>query len=424
MEFENLDGYTMYGIKEKYAKLAKDSEEKLKLVFDEIDDIALYNQAKVLKAFQNNRISEVHFKKTTGYGITDYGREKIDDTYAEIFNTQKALVRIQFVCGTHTIATVLQALLMPNDTLLTITGRPYDTILETIGIVDNPLSLKNYGVKYDEIDLTEDNDFDIPKIVDYLKNNKVKVVHIQRSRGYSLRNALTIDKIEKVIKEIKAVDKDVIVMVDNCYGEFVEKREPTDVGADILCGSLIKNPGGGLCETGGYICGREDLINLCAIRLTCPGINAEEGATLGQNKNILQGLFMAPSTVKNAIKSAILAASMMEELGFETFPNAFEKRSDIVQVIKLESPEKLEKFMQGIQASSPVDSHVVPVASEMAGYEDKIIMAAGSFVEGATIEFGADGPMRPPYVAYMQGGLTYEATKLSICFAIQKMMEN
>lgn len=418
------DAYKLYNISDMLIDIINESEIELNEKFKEIENVALYNQAKVLKAFNEARISQAHFGKTTGYGYNDIGREAIEKVYASIFKAQDSLVRVQFVNGTHAIATTLQALLMPNDTLLAITGTPYDTLCEVIGIKDSKKSLVNYGIKYDQIDLLPNDDIDINSVVEYIKNNKVKVVHIQRSRGYALRKAFSIKEIENAVNAIKNVDKDVIIMVDNCYGEFVEEKEPIEVGADIVCGSLIKNIGGGLCETGGYIVGREDLVELCAVTLTCPGIGKECGATMGQNRNILQGVFMAPSTVKNALKSAVLSAKIMEDLGYETFPNSYEYRADIVQSFKFNNKEDLIKFIQGIQAASPVDSHVTPYPWDMPGYDSQVIMAAGTFIEGASIELSADSPIREPYVAYMQGGLTYESAKLAICSAIQNMLSN
>ena len=411
----------MFDIDEDILEKAKQVEEDLKLIYNEIEDIALYNQAKVLKAFKDNKVSTMHMNKTTGYGYNDVGREVIEKIYADVFHTEDSLVRVQFVNGTHTIATVLQALLMPKDKLLAISGRPYDTLCEVIGITKNDLSLMSYGVKYDEISLKEDGNFDIAKIEEYLKENKVKVIHIQRSKGYALRKSLNIDDIKEVIEHIRKIDKEVIIMVDNCYGEFTEKLEPTDVGADVVCGSLIKNPGGGLCETGGYIAGKEYVIKLCAEKLTCPGIGKECGATLDQNRNILQGIFMAPSIVKNAMKSAVFTAKMLEDIGYEVYPSAFDKRSDIVQAIKFNDEKKLITFIQQIQAESPIDSHVRPEPWDMPGYDDKVIMAAGTFIDGASIELSADSPIREPFVAYMQGGLTYESAKLAICSAVSKI---
>lgn len=411
----------MFDIDEDILEKSKQVEEDVKLIYDEIEDIALYNQAKVLKAFKDNKVSTMHMNKTTGYGYNDVGREVIERIYADIFHTEDSLVRVQFVNGTHTIATVLQALLMPKDKLLAISGRPYDTLCEVIGITKNDLSLMSYGVEYDEIALKEDGNFDIEKIEEYLKENKVRVIHIQRSKGYALRKSLTVADIKGVIENIRKIDKDVIIMVDNCYGEFTEKLEPTDVGADVVCGSLIKNPGGGLCETGGYIAGKEYVIKLCAEKLTCPGIGKECGATLDQNRNILQGIFMASSIVKNAMKSAVFTAKMLEDIGYEVYPSAFDKRSDIVQAIKFNDEKKLITFIQQIQAESPIDSHVRPEPWDMPGYEDKVIMAAGTFIDGASIELSADSPIREPYVAYMQGGLTYESAKLAICSAVSKI---
>lgn len=411
----------MFDIDEDILEKSKQVEEDLKLIYNEIEDIALYNQAKVLKAFKDNKVSTMHMNKTTGYGYNDVGREVIERIYAGIFHTEDSLVRVQFVNGTHTIATVLQALLMPKDKLLAISGRPYDTLCEVIGITKNDLSLMSYGVEYDEIALKEDGNFDIAKIEEYLKENKVRVIHIQRSKGYALRKSLNIDDIKDVIERIRKIDKDVIIMVDNCYGEFTEKLEPTDVGADVVCGSLIKNPGGGLCETGGYIAGKEYVIKLCAEKLTCPGIGKECGATLDQNRNILQGIFMAPSIVKNAMKSAVFTAKMLEDIGYEVYPFAFDKRSDIVQAIKFNDEKKLITFIQQIQAESPIDSHVRPEPWDMPGYDDKVIMAAGTFIDGASIELSADSPIREPYVAYIQGGLTYESAKLAICSAVSKI---
>ena len=413
------DAYKLFGINDKISNIANECEINIQEVYNEIDALALYNQAKVLKAFQKNKITQAHFGSTTGYGYGDMGREGLEKVFADIYGTEDALVRIQFVSGTHTIATVLQALLMPGDRMLAVSGKPYDTLCDVIGINESPFSLKNYGVEYDQIDLVDKERFDIEKIKEYLENNKVKLVHIQRSRGYELRKALYISDIEEVIQVIKKIDKDIIVMVDNCYGEFTEKQEPSDVGADIVCGSLIKNMGGGLAHMGGYIVGKKDLIDLCADKLTCPGVGREGGATLGQNRNMFQGVFMAPTVVKNALKTAVFTAAVMESLGFDTYPGVFDKRSDIVQTVKFNDEESLIKFIQGIQATSPVDSNVLPHPWNMPGYEDKVVMAAGTFIEGATIELSADAPIREPYIAYLQGGLTFESAKLSVLKALQ-----
>lgn len=419
-----LKAYELFGISKRVSDLAKEIEEEYKGKYDEIDSVALYNQAKVLQAFKEANISQMHFGKTTGYGYNDVGREAIEKIYSNVFKAEDALVRVQFVNGTHAIATTLKGLLMPGDTLLAVTGRPYDTICETIGITQNvnKLSLVSYGIKYDEIALNDEGLIDIPSVKKYISENKVKVVHIQRSRGYALRKAFSIAEIEEVINAIKEIDEDVIVMVDNCYGEFVEEKEPIEVGADVICGSLIKNIGGGLCETGGYVVGKSDLVNMIAETLTCPGIGKECGATMGQNRNMLQGLFMAPVVTKNALKVAVFTAAIMEKLGFDVFPSSWDDRSDIVESIIFNDKNKMIKFIQGIQSGSPVDSQAIPYPWEMPGYEDQVIMAAGTFIEGASIEISADGPIREPYIAYLQGGLTYESAKLAVCSAVDNML--
>lgn len=421
MENIQEQAYGLLGISNKVIELAKECEEELQGRFEEVDNIALYNTAKVLKAFKNNRISDTHFKATTGYGYDDIGREAIEKVYADIFKAEDALVRINFVNGTHSLSTAIAGNLMPGDLLVSITGKPYDTLAETIGIVENNMSLMAMGVQYKQVEL-KDGSFDTEKVLEVIKNNKVKMVFIGRSRGYETRPSQTIEKIGKIIQKIKEVDNNVIVMVDNCYGELVETMEPTEVGADILAGSLIKNLGGGLCETGGYIVGRKDLVENAAKRLTAPGIGKECGATLGKNKEILQGLFMAPQAVNNAIKTAILTAAMLEKLGYEVTPNAWEDRTDIIQAIILKDAKKLISFIQGIQASSPVDSFVLPEPWDMPGYNDPVIMAAGTFVSGASIELSCDAPVKEPYAVFMQGGLTYESAKLGVCTAIDKML--
>lgn len=421
MENIQEQAYGLLGISNKVIELAKECEEELQGRFEEVDNIALYNTAKVLKAFKNNRISDTHFKATTGYGYDDIGREAIEKVYADIFKAEDALVRINFVNGTHSLSTAIAGNLMPGDLLVSITGKPYDTLAETIGIVENSMSLMAMGVQYKQVEL-KDGSFDTEKVLEVIKNNKVKMVFIGRSRGYETRPSQTIEKIGKIIEKIKEVDNNVIVMVDNCYGELVETMEPTEVGADILAGSLIKNLGGGLCETGGYIVGRKDLVENAAKRLTAPGIGKECGATLGKNKEILQGLFMAPQAVNNAVKTAILTAAMLEKLGYEVTPNAWEDRTDIIQAIILKDAKKLISFIQGIQASSPVDSFVLPEPWDMPGYNDPVIMAAGTFVSGASIELSCDAPVKEPYAVFMQGGLTYESAKLGVCTAIDKML--
>jgi len=420
---ENIDkkAYEMLGISERVIDLSLECEQELIERFNEIDNIALVNTAKVMNAFKNNRISDSHFKATTGYGYDDMGREAIEKVYAEIFNTEDALVRINFVNGTHSLSTAIAGNLMPGDLLVSITGAPYDTLGETIGIVENNMSLIAMGVKYKQVEL-KDGTFDTETILDIVKNNKVKMVFIGRSRGYATRPSQTVEQIGEIIARIKEVDNEVIVMVDNCYGEFVEKLEPTQVGADIMAGSLIKNLGGGLCETGGYIVGKKELVENAAKRLTAPGIGKECGATLGKNKEILQGLFMAPQAVKNALKTAVLTAAMLEKLGYEVSPSAWEYRTDIIQSVILRDEQKLISFIQGIQAASPVDSFVVPEPWAMPGYTNPVIMAAGTFVSGASIELSCDAPVKEPYAVFMQGGLTYESAKLGICTAIDNMI--
>lgn len=417
------NAYSMLDISQDLQVLIAIADKDISNQIEAITQKALYNQAKVIKAFKDNNVSQLHFNKTTGYGYGDVGRETIEKIYSQIFNTEDALVRVQFVNGTHAISTALYSLLMPGDMLLSITGTPYDTIKTVIGLEgESELSLKNYGVKYAQIDLLEDSNFDIESISSFLKKNKVKVIEIQRSKGYSTRKSLTIDKIRDVIEHIKKIDSSIVILVDNCYGEFVEIEEPTDVGADVICGSLIKNIGGGLCETGAYIVGKSKYINLCAQRLTCPGIGKECGATLDQNRNILQGLFVAPSVVSNALKTAVFTSYILSMLGYKVDPLFDQKRTDIIQTVQFDDEDKLISFIQGIQHASPVDSNVTATAWNMPGYTDKVIMAAGTFIEGASIELSADSPIRPPYVAYIQGGITYESAKLAICCAIQNML--
>lgn len=421
---ENIQekSYELFGLSKKIIDLVKESEENLKDRFKEIDDIALFNTAKILKAFNENKISESHFNGTTGYGYDDIGRVAIEKVYASIFKAEDALVRINFVNGTHALSTALQANLLPGDTLLSITGAPYDTLAETIGIVENNLSLISYGIKYKQVELLNGN-IDIDKVTKIISNEKIKMVFIGRSRGYENRPSIAISKLEEVINKIKSVDKDVLVMVDNCYGELVETKEPIEIGADLIAGSLIKNLGGGLCETGGYIVGRRDLVENAAKRLTAPGIGKECGATLGKNKEILQGLFMASNAVRNAVKAAVLVSYMLEKLGFVVSPTWSEKRADLIQSVVFNDKEKLISFIQGIQKASPIDSFVTPMPWEMPGYKDPVIMAAGTFVSGASIELSADAPVKEPYIAFMQGGLTYESAKLAVLVAIDEMFK-
>lgn len=390
--------------------------------FKYIDEICLYNSEKVLKAFKDNQISESHFNTSTGYGYNDLGRDAIEKVYADVLNCEDALVRNQFISGSHALTVTLFALLRPGDLLLSICGKPYDTLDEVIGLRENNSSLKSFGIKYDQIELVND-DFDYDKIKEYLNNNKVKVIEIQRSKGYSTRKSLNIEKLEKVIKLIKSIDKDIIVMVDNCYCEFVEKETPTGVGADVMVGSLIKNLGAGIASNGAYVAGRKDLINLVAERLTLPGEGKEVGPSLGANKMFLQGLFMAPSVVASSLKIAVLTSKVFEELGFIVEPKYNEKRCDIVQNIFFNSREKLIKYCQGIQAYSPIDSNALCIPTDMPGYTDQVIMASGSFTQGSSIELSCDGPLREPYIAYQQGGLTYEYGKLAVVNAIKNIME-
>ena len=414
--------YEQFGIKKEIEELSFKVENEIKEQFDFIDRICEINSMKVLKAFQDNGLSESHFNTSTGYGIDEPGRNKIEEIYASIFKAEDALVRAQLISGTHALAVTLGALLRPGDTMISISGAPYDTLQTVIGFGENPSpsSLKSYGINYEQIDLI-DNNFDIDKIKTRLSTNSVKLVEIQKSIGYSERKSLTISQIENVIKEIRKVNTDVIIMVDNCYGEFVEEKEPIEVGADIAVGSLMKNLGAGIATSGAYIVGRKDLIKLCAERLTSPGIGKEIGPSLGQNTNFLKGLFFAPSVVASSLKTAVFASKMLEKLGYNTKPKFDEKRGDIVQTLVFNDKEKLIKFCQGIQAASPVDSFAIPEPGDMGGYEDKVIMAAGTFTEGSTIELSCDGPIREPYIAYMQGGLTYQYGKIGILKAISNM---
>ena len=398
-------------------KLVLESEKEIKEQLDKIDEVALINSEKVLNAFQEECIMESDFNETTGYGYNDQGRDKIERIFAKIFKAEKAVVRGQFISGSHALNVVFFALLRPNDLLLSITGKPYDTLDEVIGIKDNNSSLKSFGVKYDQIDLVND-DFDYEKITSYLKEHKVKVIEIQRSKGYSTRKSITLDKVEKVIKEIRKVDKDVIIMIDNCYCEFVTTKEPIEVGADICVGSLIKNLGGGIAPNGAYVVGRSDLIDLVGERLTLPGEGLEVGPSMGMNKLILQGLYMAPTVVASALKTAVLTSRVMEKLGYKVEPKYNDERADIVQNIIFGEEDKMVKFCSGIQKASAVDSNSVVEGWDMPGYSDRVVMASGSFTQGSSIEISCDGPLREPFIAYMQGSLTYEYGKLGLISAI------
>lgn len=399
----------------------KSAENKLINVFNNIDDVCFYNSQKVIKAFWQANISETDFNSTTGYGYGDVGRDKIEKVYSDIFETEAALVRNQFISGTHALSTAFFALLRPGDLLLSITGKPYDTLDSIIGFNDNQSSLKSFGIRYDQIDL-KNNCFDYEAISKYLKLNKVKVIEIQRSIGYSTRSSIGIEDIDEVIRLVKGIDKDIIVMVDNCYCEFVGKLEPTQVGADICVGSLIKNLGGGIASNGAYIVGKKNLINLCSERLNVAGEASDVGPSLGANKMFLQGLYMAPSVVANALKTSVLAAYLLEEMGYSVNPRWNDERNDIVLAIMFNDKEKLIKFVEGIQSGSAIDANVLPVASSMPGYDDEIIMASGSFTQGSSIEISCDGPLRKPYIAYLQGGLTYEYGKIALIKALEKIM--
>ena len=414
--------YEGFKIEDKLIELSTKVEQDVEKVFKNIDNICEQNSLKVLKAFQKNGISEMHFGATTGYGYDDIGRDTIEKVFADVLHAEDSLVRSQFISGTHALTVTLFALLRPRDTLLSITGKPYDTLDEVIGIKENPSSLKSYEINFEQIDLIE-NDFDYEKIEKRLKESKIKVIEIQRSKGYSTRKSITMEQLEKVIKFIKNIDEDVIIMIDNCYCEFVGNREPLEIGADIIVGSLIKNLGGGIAPNGAYVAGRKDLVDLAAQRLTAPGEGKEVGPTLGINKSILQGLFLAPSVVASSLKTAVFASKMLEELGYKTEPRFDEIRADIVQTIYFGDKDKLIKYCQGIQMGSPIDSNSIPMPWDMPGYTDQVIMAAGAFTQGSSIELSCDGPIRPPYVAFMQGGLTYQYGKLGVLKAIQNIMQ-
>ena len=417
--------YEEFEITKEIQDLANEVESELKPIFENIENICKINSIKVLKAFQDCNLQEAHLLSSTGYGIDEPGRNKIEEIYAHIFKAEDSLVRTQLISGTHALTVTLFALLRPNDTLLSITGAPYDTLQTVIGIGEeqSESSLKSFNINYEQIDLIN-NEFDTQKIIDRVSKKDIKLIEIQKSRGYSTRKSITIEKIEKIIKEIRKVNKEVIIMVDNCYGEFVEEREPIEVGADIAVGSLMKNLGAGIATSGAYVVGKKELVKLCAERLTAPGIGKEIGPSLNQNPLLIKGLFFAPNVVASSVKTAVFASRMLEKLGYDVDPKYDEKRADIVQTIKLGSKKELIKYCQGIQKGSPIDSDVLPYPGDMGGYEDKVIMAAGTFTQGSTIELSCDGPLREPYIAYMQGGLTYDYGKIGILKAIQYMKNN
>lgn len=404
-------------------ELVKSSEKELKDIFKSIDELEFKNSLKVLRAFKKENLSESDFFGTTGYGYNDIGRDKIERIFAQILGGEDALVRNQFISGSHALTVALFAMLRPNDTLLSITGTPYDTLHEVIGIKDNNSSLKSFGINYEQIDLVN-NDFDYEKIKEVLISKKIKLIEIQRSKGYSDRKSITIDKIKRVIEVIRSTSQEVIIMVDNCYCEFVEELSPLEVGADLIVGSLIKNLGGGIAPNGAYIAGKKNLVELCAERLTVPGEGKEVGPSQGANKEFLLGLYHAPLVVASSLKTAILTSMVLEKLGYNVEPKYNEKRADIVQSIIFGNSSDLIKYCEGIQDASAVDSNAVPVPTDMPGYDNKIIMASGSFTQGSSIEISCDGPLREPFILYQQGGLTYSYGKIAVINAISKLLEN
>lgn len=418
------DYYLALGIDPAVIKQIEQSEKKINTLFEAVDHTAELNQLKVLKAFQENRISDMHFQWHTGYGYDDPGREATEKVYASIFNTEDAIVRPLIVNGTHALTLCLTGLLKPGDELMAITGAPYDTLHPVIGINHSDgYTLRDIGVQYKEIELLDNGGFDKKRILSEL-SDKTSMVYIQRSAGYSFRKALVIDDLEDICKDIKAIYPNVIIMVDNCYGEFIELKEPTDVGADLMAGSLIKNPGGGIALSGGYIVGNEKLIERISYRMTSPGIGKECGLTFGQTRSILQGLFLAPTTVASALKGAILCSQVYEDLGFEVKPKPNEQRSDIIQSVKLSDSDKVIKFCQGVQSAAPIDAFVTPEPWDMPGYNDPVIMAAGAFVQGSSIELSADAPIRAPYAVYFQGGLTYPHSKFGVIKSLDNLYKN
>ena len=414
-----------FGIDERVLKLVAEAEDEVRCEFEKLDDIMAYNQYKVLSAFQKNRIRDMHFGWKTGYGYDDAGREAIEQTFADVFHTDAALVRTTFVNGTHALATTLLGVLRPGDELIYATGEPYDTLQTVIGITNYEKgngSLRDYGVTFKQVDLLPDGSIDIEGVKAAI-TDKTRLITAQRATGYSWRKAISMDEIEKLMKAIEEVNPDIVKMVDNSYGEFLDIKEPTDVGADVMASSLIKNPGGGLALSGAYIAGRQDLIDQIQYRMTCPGIGGECGLTYGQTRTMFQGFFLGPRAANGALKGAVLCGKVYEKLGFEVSPKAGDIRSDIVQSVKFKDPAKLIAFCEGIQAAAPVDSFVAPVPGDMPGYEDKVIMAAGAFVQGSTIELSADAPMREPYIAYFQGGLTYEHSKFGVIKSVDALLK-
>ncbi len=417
-----MNNYTKFSVDDRVARFCDDIEIKLRDRFSEIDAISEHNFYKVLSSFQKNRVNATNFAVSTGYGYDDGGRDTLEAVYSDVFHTEAALVRPQITCGTHALATALSANLLPGDELLSPAGGPYDTLEEVIGIRDSECSLKEYGVKYRQVDLTEDGSFDYDNIRKSI-NEKTKLATIQRSKGYSTRKSFSVRQIGELISFLKSVKPDITVMVDNCYGEFTELTEPSDFGADMVVGSLIKNPGGGLAQIGGYICGTEKCVRRCAYRLSAPGLGQEVGANLGVLPSYFQGLFLSPTVTASALKGAVYAANIYENLGFRCFPGSDETRHDIIQCVELGSPERMIAFCKGIQFAAPVDSYVTPVPNPMPGYDSDVIMACGSFVQGSSIELSADGPIREPYAVYFQGGLTWPHAKIGIICSLQKLFE-
>ncbi len=414
--------YGNLGISKEVLAFVNEIAEGLEDRFKAIDQIAEYNQLKVIHAMQENRVNEACFHYASGYGYNDFGRDTLEAVYASVFHTEAALVRPQITCGTHALALTLSAILRPGDTLLSPVGKPYDTLEEVIGIRNSKGSLAEYGINYDQVDLLEDGTFDYENIKKAI-HSKTRMVTIQRSKGYQTRPSFSVKEIGELISFVKEINPEIIVMVDNCYGEFVDTIEPSDLGADLVVGSLIKNPGGGLSPIGGYIAGKEDLIEMCGYRLTAPGLGKEVGASLGVMQSFFQGFFLAPTVVASALKGAVLAANIYEKLGFPVVPNATEQRNDIIQAVEFGSKEGVIAFCQGIQAAAPVDSYVTPEPWAMPGYDSDVIMAAGAFVQGSSIELSADGPIKPPYAVFFQGGLTYPHAKFGITMTLERLVE-
>lgn len=422
-----LEMYDFFNINENNFEYSKKIEQELEKEYTKLDKIKELNQLKVLRAMQKARLSDIHFASSTGYGYNDIGREKVEEIYSYVFNTQDALVRPSIANGTHALSICLNALLMPNDTMLAISGKPYDTLDSVIGITDEEMSLKEYGIKYKQIELINGGDFDIQSIRESLYNdNSIKLVYIQRSKGYSTRRSILIDDIKNIVEVIRNIKADVTIMVDNCYGEFLDYFEPTDVGVDIMAGSLIKNPGGGLAITGGYIVGKKNLVERCSKKLTSNSIGKECGLTFSTNRITLQGLFMAPSVVNGALKGAIFTAKLFEKENYKVFPKSIDERSDIIQAITFDTKQEVIEFCKAIQKAAPVDSFVTPEPWDMPGYNCQVIMAAGAFVQGSSIELSADSPIRKPYTVYFQGGITYEHSKIGAIMAYNavKNMKN